>query len=98
MNTSFFRPPEPFKYESLQSMISSWKAWIKQFNIFMEATENSKKSDGIKVSMFRNLIGKQGNELYETFTWDANGDDEILAKVLEKFENHMSKNKSCRRK
>ena len=88
MNT-FFRPPEPFQYDSLQSMVSKWKIWKKEFQTFMIATENTGKDDTIKVSMFINLIGQQGNELYESFTWVRDGDDKKLDTVLKKFDDHM---------
>ena len=88
MNT-FFRPPESFHYESLQSMVTKWKTWRKEFETFMIATENIGKDDAIKVSMFLNLIGQQGNELYESFTWTTAGDEKKFEEVLKKFEDHM---------
>ena len=91
MNT-FFRPPESFQYDSLQTMITKWKSWRKEFETFMIATENEGKDDMIKVSMFLNLIGQQGNELYESFSWIEQGDDKKLNKVMEKFEAHMQAN------
>ena len=45
----------------------------------MEATESNNKSDRVKVSMFFNLIGQKGVELYETFTF-ADGDNQKLEK------------------
>ena len=73
-------------------MITKWKSWRKEFETFMIATENEGKDDMIKVSMFLNLIGQQGNELYESFSWIEQGDDKKLNKVMEKFEAHMQAN------
>ena len=66
---SLFRPPEPLAYDSLQSMVSKWKIWYKDFKTFMIATEQNTKSEDTKIHMFLNLIGPQGNELYESFKW-----------------------------
>ena len=59
----------------------------------MEATESNSKSDRVKVSMFVNLIGQKGVELYETFTF-ADVDNQKLDKVIEKFEEHANLHKS----
>ena len=93
MAHSYFKPPDYLDYESVQELPKCWENWKKQFLIFMEATESNSKSDGVKVSMFLNLIGQKGVELYETFTF-ADGDNQKLDKVIEKFEEHASLHKS----
>ena len=69
MAHSYFKPPDYLDYESVQELPKCWENWKKQFLIFMEATESNSKSDGVKVSMFLNLIGQKAVELYETFTF-----------------------------
>lgn len=93
-SATIFRAPDPLTYDTLQSMITNWKAWYKQFSIFLIATEYADKEDSIKVSMFLNLIGTQGNDLYESFTWNPESDHKVFKKVIEKFEEHMNKNKN----
>ena len=60
----------------------------KQFQIFIEATESNSKSDRVKVSMFLNLIGQKGVELYETFTF-ADGDNQKLDRLLKNLKNML---------
>ena len=93
MAHSYFKPPDYLDYESVQELPKCWENWKKQFLIFMEATESNSKSDGVKVGMFLNLIGQKGVELYETFTF-ADGDNQKLDKVIEKFEEHANLHKS----
>ena len=94
MASTIFRAPDPLSYDSLQTMITNWRTWLKQFDIFLTATEYAEKDDPVKVSMFLNLIGPQGTDLYESFTWDPETDSRILKKVIEKFNNHMQRNKN----
>ena len=89
---SFFRPPESLCYDNLQSMIANWKTWRKEFVTFMLATQNNDKPEEVKVHMFLNLIGRQGMELYESFTWHADGDSMVLNKVIARFDEHMKRN------
>jgi len=89
-----FRPPDPFSYDTLQNMITNWRTWQKQFNIFLTATKYADEGDPVKVSMFLNLIGPQGVDLYDSFTWAAEADNLVYKKVIEKFEAHMNKNKN----
>ena len=88
---TLFRPPEPLSYDSLQSMVTKWKSWYKEFDTFMTATEQNGKSDETKICMFLNLIGVQGTELYESFKWETT-EEKTLASVVKKFEDHMSRN------
>ena len=92
--STFFRPPDPLSYDSLQTMITNWRTWLKQFLIFLTANEYAAKDDSVQVSMFLNLIGPQGMDLYECFTWDPETDSKVMQKVIEKFESHMNKNKN----
>ena len=93
MAHSYFKPPDYLDYESVQELPKCWENWKKQFQIFMEATESNSKSDRVKVSMFLNLIGQKGVELYETFTV-GEGDNQKLDKVIEKFEEHANLHKT----
>ena len=94
MASTIFRAPDPLSYDSLQTMIKNWRIWLKQFNIFLTATEYAAKDDKVKVNMFLNLIGPQGTDLYESFTWVPETDSNVLEKVIEKFETHINKNKN----
>ena len=88
---SMFRTPTPLAYDSLQSMITNWKSWRKEFQTFMIAAELNAKPELTKVSIFLNLIGHQGNELYESFVWGT-AEEKTLEAVLKKFEDHMAHN------
>ena len=81
---TIFRPPDPLVYDSLQSMITHWKAWHKEFNTFMIATEQTGKSNETKIAMFLNLIGHQGTELFESFKWEED-EGKTLESVVKKI-------------
>ena len=84
-----FRPPNPLQYDSLQTMVSAWKSWKKDFTVFMRASKNEKETDTIKISMFMNLIGHQGIELFELLDLDAESETLKLNEVMKKFDEHM---------
>ena len=63
----------------------------------MQATKSVNENEATKVSMLLNLIGSQGTELYESFTWT--GDDEAerkLDEVVAKFDEHVGKHENVK--
>jgi hypothetical protein len=71
-----------------------WDRWKQQFELYITATESDAKSDNIKTSIFLTCIGKQGLEIYNTFTFENDSDKMKLKPVMEKFEAYCKPRKN----
>ena len=60
----------------------------------MTASESNDKSDAVKTSRLLTAIGSRARDVYYTFTFDAEGDNMKLKKVIEKFDEYMSPRKN----
>ena len=59
----------------------------------MTASESREKSDAVKTSRLLTAIGTKARDVYYTFTFDDEGDNMKLKKVIEKFDEYMSPKK-----
>ena len=71
----------------------NWRKFKQRFNNFMIASGYSEKADKVKASLFLHLIGDETMEVFNTFEFAANGDNEKLDKIMEKFENYCAPKK-----
>jgi hypothetical protein len=55
---------------------------------------NLTRSDEVKSATFLHIAGQDALEVFKTFTWDTDGDDKKLAKVIEKFETYCMPRKN----
>ena len=79
----------------------NWRRWKKNFGYYLSATVIDKKDDGVKSNLFLHCIGEEGRQVYDTLNFDADGDELIYDKILEKFELHANPRKNttfCRYK
>ena len=72
------------------NLTANWKLFKQRFNIYMTASGASEKADNIKTNIFLHVVGQSGLELYNTLTFDKEGDELKLKEVLKKFEAHCS--------
>ena len=80
------KPPEPLNLDDRQHHGENWKYFKRRWTYYEIAAAIFKMSEEIRVCSLLNVIGKDGVDMYETFHWDAEGDDFKIDKVLEKFE------------
>ena len=72
---------------SLQgNLAENWRRWKQRFQLYMVASGKDTKSDDVKSAIFLHVAGQDALEVFNTFTWDSDGDDKKLEKVIEKFE------------
>ena len=45
----------------------------------------TKKNAPVRAAAFKNVIGEEALDMYETLEWDADGDENDLKKIIEKF-------------
>ena len=72
--------PQHFLFES--SVSHTCKIWLKWFRFYLTVTEKYKKDDKIKTSILLTYIGRNGREIYKTFTFNLADDDIKLEPVL----------------
>ena len=87
-----FSPPQPLSFEG--NVSNNWHVWKQELTLYLDATESSTKSDKVKASIFLTCIGKKGREIYNTFTFDSDGDNMKLDKIIEKFEGYCAPRKN----
>ena len=86
-------PPEQLNLES-GNLAENWRQWRQRFDIFSLATGLSEKSDKVQSATLLHVAGPTGLEIYNTFTWDEEGDEQKVNKILQKFENYCKPRKN----
>ena len=82
-------PPKGLCFDS-NNLSADWKKWRKHFEFYLTATEKNEKTY-TKTSILMSCIGEKGWEIYETFEYPANADENnpepsmVLNKVLNNF-------------
>ena len=62
-----FGPPSSMSFDG--NVAENWDVWKQELESYLVATENDGKLDKIKTLILLHCIGKQGREIYNTFTW-----------------------------
>lgn len=57
---------------------------------YLKALEIDKKPEDVQVAQLLHLIGEEGFKIFNTFTFKKKNDENILNKVLEKFDDHFT--------
>lgn len=67
----------------------TWKQWLNSFQIYLIATEVSKKEEKIQVAQLLHFAGPEAQKIYSTFKLTDEEKDNLKA-VIEKFDQHFS--------
>ena len=86
------RAPEPLVFEG--NLAEQWDRWKQQFELYITATESDEKEENIKTSILLTCIGKQGLEIYNTFTFTDERDKMKLKPVMDQFEAYCKPRKN----
>ena len=87
-----FAPPKELNFTG--NLSENWRKWKREFQFYLTATESDEKSNEVKTSRLLTAIGERARDVYYTFTFDSEGDEMKLDKVLEKFDSYMSPKKN----
>lgn len=82
----------PLSFEG--NMYHNWKKWKRDYSDYLEASESDEKSDKVKIGILRHLIGDEGKDVMDTFSYTPPEDSKVLEKVLDKLEQHFNKRKT----
>ena len=86
-------PPEPLDLSG-GNISENWKKFKQKFTNYEIATGINKKETATRVATLLTVIGNDAIDVFNTITWDAEGDDTKIEKVLQKFEEHCEPKKN----
>jgi len=70
MNSLTIPPPKPVVLSDNGSAAANWKKFLAQWQNFELATGLDKKPSEVRVATLLSIIGEDGQEKYESFTFD----------------------------
>ena len=88
-------PPEPL-HLSGGNISANWKKFKQKYVNYEIATGISSRDNAIRVAILLTVIGNDAIDVFNTLTWDEEGDDKKIEKVLLKFEKHREPKKNFR--
>ena len=62
-----------------------WKRYKRTFEQFLIATSRADTPDRVKIALLLRTIGQKGNDVFDSFTWNADADRNNYEIVIEKF-------------
>ena len=86
-------PPEPLDLSG-GNISANWKKFKQKYTNYEIATGISSKASSTRVATLLTVIGNDAIDVFNTLTWDAEGDDKKIEKVLLKFEEHCEPKKN----
>ena len=93
------KPPKSLSLEG--NVQENWKIWKQNFKFYLIATEYTEKSQEVKAGLFLHCVGDSARQLYNTLTFDTEGDNLKYDKILEKLDAYVTPKKNttfCRYK
>ena len=85
MAESRINPPDAFDFRKPEE----WPRWIRRFERFRSATELNEDEEQKQINMLIYIMGEEADDVYKSFTFEAEGDDQKYDIVKEKFEGHF---------
>ncbi|KAK3087333.1 hypothetical protein FSP39_004790 [Pinctada imbricata] len=84
----------PSELDLKGNLKENWRRFEQRFQIFLTASKINKESDEVKANTFLHIVGPDAVEIYNTFTWDAEGDEKKLDKIIQKFAGYCNPKKN----
>ena len=86
-------PPEPLNLSG-GNIAPNWKKFKQKYTNYEIATGISSKDSSTRVATLLTVVGNDAIDVFNTLTWDKEGDDKEIEKVLLKFEEHCEPKKN----
>ena len=68
-----FNSPEPLNLKG--NLSENWRRWKQRFKLYLETSGISDKEEKTKAANFLHVARTEALEVYNTFTWDMDGDN-----------------------
>ena len=95
MATSLSQPPS---MEFSGAVAANWKKFRQRFELYLDASGKVGENDKVKTSLLLHIIGEEGLDIYNTFSFPAANEDSdpsmTLKTVLDKFEEYCNPKKN----
>ena len=89
---AIIKPPKNLSLEG--NVAENWRIFNQRFDLFLEATDSTEETDSKKVALLLSLIGEEGLDLFNSFTFETGKDPKKLDDVKAKFEAYCSPKKN----
>ena len=86
------QPPGTLSFAG--NVAENWRKWKQRFELYLTASGIGEKDDKIKSATLLHVAGEEALEIYNTFTWNEEGDDKKVAAVMAKFEAYCNPRKT----
>ena len=85
-------PPEQLSFEG--NVAENWRKWKQRFELFSAASGLSDKDEKVQSATLLHVAGPDALEIYNTFSWDTEGDENKVEKIKERFEGYCNPRKN----
>ena len=86
------QPPGPLNLQG--NLAENWRKWKQRFQLFSSASGLSEKDEKVKSATLLHVAGEEALEVYNTFTWDSDGDENKVNMIMAKFEAYCNPRKN----
>ena len=80
------KPPDPLNLEDRSRRGDNWLHFKRAWQIYERAAGISQKDGPVRVAHFLNIVGREGVQLFDTFTFAEDESADNIDDVLAKFE------------
>ena len=88
------KPPSELNIDSSGNLVELWKAWKNDFQIYLQATGLSTKSDLVRSSILLHCICKSAKEIYQTFAFKNESQKMQCDVIVQRFEEYSMPHKN----
>lgn len=86
------QPPGTLSFAG--NVAENWRKWKKRFELYSTASGIDAKDQKIQSATLLHVAGEEALEIYNTFTWDKDGDDKNIDAIKAKFEAYCNPRKN----
>ena len=82
-----FKPPDPLVLDN--NIADNWKRFSQKFDVFLTASNLKEKPEETQIAVFLNLVGDDGLELYNSFTY-TDEEKKTVKGITKKFDDYCT--------
>ena len=86
------QPPGPLNLQG--NLTENWRKWKQRFKLFSSASGLSEKDEKVQLATLLHVAGEEALEIYNTFTWDSDEDENKVNMIMAKFEAYCNPRKN----
>ena len=87
------RAPQAISFGAAD-LAHEWRKWRKQFELYFQAAELSKKAKATQVAILLNVAGTEAQEIYDAFVFTAGDEGPAVGDVSNKFDDYCNPRKN----